>query len=35
MKWMRWSWRDLCDAPADLVDEIVVAMIREHEHDKR
>lgn len=29
MERMGWSWADLCDAPADLVDEIVMRIMAE------
>lgn len=24
MKWMNWSWSDLLEAPADMIDEILL-----------
>ena len=30
MRHMQWSWRELLDAPADLVEEIAFRMAQEH-----
>jgi hypothetical protein len=36
MKEMGWSWRDLCAAPPDLIDEIAhKAMVRSRFQDER
>ena len=29
MKAMHWGWRDLCDAPADLVEELAFGLAQE------
>lgn len=31
MKWMGWSWADLQEAPADLVDEVIPHLMREEQ----
>ena len=31
MKWMGWSWRDLLEAPDDLVRSVIPEMIREEQ----
>lgn len=30
MRWMGWGWRELLEAPADLVEEIAFRMAQEH-----
>lgn len=34
MKWMRWSWRDLQDCPADIVEKVIGMMNEEAEEQE-